>query len=293
MLKDKVLLYHKNCPDGYGSRYCFEKKYRDEMSYIPVSHGKPPPEGLDDKEIWIADFSYSRDILLDLKDRNKSITVIDHHKTAEANLKGLDFCHFDMAHCGSVLSWHYNNGINKEPPILLRYIEDQDLWKWNLPFAKEILSVVDSYDYSFRLWDDLSSRLADDEKFALILEEGSALLRQKSRNVIRIANNSHTLNILGKEVPAVCSPIYQSELAEAIAVQADADYGVTYYFDGTGYVFSIRGRETKDIDVSNIAVQFGGGGHRFASGFKVTTLQELSGGTTKPKRVRRVKTKDI
>ena len=293
MLKDKVLLYHKNCPDGYGSRYCFEKKYRDEMSYIPVSHGKPPPEGLDDKEIWIADFSYSRDILLNLKDRNKSITVIDHHKTAEANLKGLDFCHFDMSHCGAVLSWHYCNGINKPPPILLRYVEDQDLWKWNLPFAKEILSVVDSYDYSFRLWDDLSNRLADDDKFALILEEGSALLRQKNRNVIRIANNTHTLNILGKEVPAVCSPIYQSELAEHITVAADADYGVTYYFDGTGYVFSIRGRETKDIDVSNIAVQFGGGGHRFASGFKVTTLQELSGGTTKPKRVRRVKTKDI
>lgn len=252
------------------------------MSYIPVSHGKPPPDGLDDKEIWIADFSYSRDILLNLKDRNKSITVIDHHKTAEANLKGLDFCHFDMSHCGAVLSWHYNNGINKPPPILLRYIEDQDLWKWNLPFAKEILSVVDSYDYSFRLWDDLSNRLADDAKFALILEEGSALLRQKSRNVIRIANNAHTLNILGKDVPAVCSPIYQSELAEHITVAADADYGVTYYYDGTGYVFSIRGRETKDIDVSAIAVQFGGGGHRFASGFKVPTLQELSGDQSKP-----------
>jgi hypothetical protein len=140
-MKDKVLLYHKNCPDGYGSRWCFERKWGEEMTYIPVAHGFPPPEGLEDKDIWIADFSYSKEILLALKEKNRSITVIDHHKTAEDALKDLDFCHFDMSHCGSVLSWYYCNGLNKEPPLLLKYIEDQDLWKWQMPFAKEILSL--------------------------------------------------------------------------------------------------------------------------------------------------------
>lgn len=276
-MKDKILLYHKNCPDGYGSRWCFERKWGEEMTYIPVAHGSPPPEGLEDKDIWIADFSYSKETLLALKEKNRSITVIDHHKTAEDALKDLDFCHFDMSHCGSVLSWYYCNGLNKEPPLLLKYIEDQDLWKWQMPFAKEILAVIDSYDYSFRLWEELNTRLMDDQKFSEFLEEGAALLRQREKKIKEIFSKRHTLQVLGEEIPAVNSPLYQSELAERVAEETEARYGLAYYFDGTGYVFSIRCGKQKDFDVSKIAVQFGGGGHRAASGFKVTDLKDLNG----------------
>ncbi len=286
-MKDKVLLYHKNCPDGYGSRWCFERKWGDEMSYIPVAHGHLPPEGLEDKDIWIADFSYSREVLFSLKEKNKSLTVIDHHKTAQDALKDLDFCHFDMSHCGSVLSWYYCNGLNKEPPLLLKYIEDQDLWKWQMPFAKEILAVIDSYDYSFRLWEELNSRLSDDQKFAEFLEEGSALLRQREKKIKEIINKSHKLVVLGEEIPAINSPIYQSELAQRIAEAAGAKYGLAYYYDGEGYVFSIRCGVEKDFDVSAIAVKFGGGGHKAASGFKIRALEELNPNENNLKRSKR------
>lgn len=275
-MKDKILLYHKNCPDGYGSRWCFERKWGDEMSYIPVAHGAPPPEGLEDKDIWIADFSYPRDILLALKEKNRSITVIDHHKTAEDTLRDLDFCHFDMSHCGAILSWYYCNGLNKEPPLLLKYIEDQDLWKWQMPFAKEILAVIDSYDYSFRLWEELNYRLQDDQKFSEFLAEGSALLRQREKKIKEIYAKKHTLTVFGEEIPAVNSPLYQSELAARVAEEAGTKYGLAYYFDGEGYVFSIRCGKEKDFDVSAIAVKFGGGGHKAASGFKVKDLKELN-----------------
>ena len=82
---------------------------------------------------------------LALKEKNRSLTVIDHHLTAERALKDLSFCYFDMSHCGSVLSWHYCNGQDQEPPLLLKYIEDQDLWKWQMPSAKEIMAVITLY----------------------------------------------------------------------------------------------------------------------------------------------------
>jgi len=276
-MKEKVLLYHKNCRDGYGSRWCFERKWGEEMTYIPVSHGSPLPEGLEDKEIWIADFSYSRDILLDLKEKNRSLTVIDHHLTAEEALKDLSFCHFDMSHCGSVLSWHYCNGPDQEPPLLLKYIEDRDLWKWKMPFAKEIAAVINGSDYSLQLWNDLSDRLEDNQKFSEALAEGSIIIRQDQRKIKEIFSKRHILSILGGEAPAVNSPIYQSELAHMVAEDAGAKYGLAYYFDGTGYVFSIRVGKERDFDVSKIAVQFGGGGHKAASGFKVTDLKDLNG----------------
>ena len=70
MSKKNVLLYHANCPDGFGSAYSFWKKFGDDMEYIPVKHGQPPPEGLSGKNVYIADFAYKRDILLELNENH-------------------------------------------------------------------------------------------------------------------------------------------------------------------------------------------------------------------------------
>lgn len=126
-------------------------------------------------------FSFSREKLLEMQSNAKSITLLDHHKTAKEKLSDLDFCHFDLSHSGAILSWYYCNGINSEPPMLLKYIEDQDLWKWQMPFAKEVVAVIDSYDYDFSLWENLNNRLEDNDKFSHVLNEGSALLRQREK----------------------------------------------------------------------------------------------------------------
>jgi nanoRNase/pAp phosphatase (c-di-AMP/oligoRNAs hydrolase) len=117
----------------------------------------------------------------------------------------------------------------------------------------------------------------DDKKFSEFLEEGSALLRQREKKIKEIYAKKHTLQVLGEEIPAVNSPLYQSELAARVAEEAGSKYGLAYYFDGDGYVFSIRCGKEKDFDVSAIAVKFGGGGHKAASGFKVRDLKDLNG----------------
>jgi hypothetical protein len=71
--------------------------------------GKPPPDvtGLD---VAIVDFSYKRPVMIELARKAKSILVLDHHKTAEAELiepcPGIEV-HFDMNRSGAVMAWEY------------------------------------------------------------------------------------------------------------------------------------------------------------------------------------------
>lgn len=271
-MKDKILIYHKNCPDGYGSRWVFEKKYGEDMSYLPMSHGEVPPD-LSEKEVWIADFSFPRDLLLDIKSKAKSLTLIDHHLSAERNLKDLDFCHIDMSHCGSVLSWYYCNGINSSVPLLLQYIEDQDLWKWQMPFAKEIVAVIDSYDYSLRHWNEIQKRLEDSVGFSSLLNEGSALLRYRDKKISEIMAKKHKIK-LGDIILWSCnSSIYQSQICDILMEVSSEEISSCYYFDGSDYIFSLRSKKEVGPDVSLIAGRYGGGGHKNASGMKVKILE--------------------
>ena len=88
------------------------------------------------KNVIIVDFSYPRDVLIKMAEDADSIIVLDHHKTAEENLKGLDFCIFDMTRSGAVMAWEHFHG-KGNTPLLFQYIQDRDLWQWKLPQSKE------------------------------------------------------------------------------------------------------------------------------------------------------------
>src|SRR3970040_843082 len=69
--KSMKILYHANCYDGFGAAWSAWLKLEGldaprQHDYIPVLYGDPPPDGLDGQDIVIVDFSYPRDILLEL-----------------------------------------------------------------------------------------------------------------------------------------------------------------------------------------------------------------------------------
>ncbi len=275
MVDKKVLLYHAGCPDGFGAAWSFWKKFGDSMEYIPVSHGKEPPE-ISGRDVYIADFCYKKDVLLSIKEAAKSLIVLDHHKSAQKECGDLDFCHFDMAHSGAYLAWNYVFP-EQEAPLLVRYIEDRDLWKWELPHTEEILSAVDSFDRTFENWDLLNSYLdiENSSRWTRVKVMGEGILQYKKNLIKSIIKNSYEENILGDSVPVVNTPFFQSEIAAELALTSD--YAAAYYYDGTAYKFSLRSSK-EGSDVSLIASKFGGGGHKNASGFRVNCLSELKNG---------------
>src|SRR5207237_3014797 len=96
--------------------------------------------------------------------------------TAEADLRDLPVAHFDMERSGAVITWEHLH--QSPPPELLRYIQDRDLWRWELPHAREVLAALDSYAMDFQVWDGLEP--------AAMVAEGRAIERYVGQQLRRL-----------------------------------------------------------------------------------------------------------
>jgi oligoribonuclease NrnB/cAMP/cGMP phosphodiesterase (DHH superfamily) len=277
-----VLIYHGGCPDGFGAAYAFWKKYGDDIDYIPLSHKEAPFKGLDesvlrDREVWMVDIAFEREDAIRIKEIANKFQIIDHHVSAQKKLDDLEFCHFDMYHSGAVLGWNHCFP-NEEAPKLLRYIEDRDLWNWNLPYAQELLTAVDSYEKTFEIWDEINRKVEDPIEFSKLLAEGSAILRYNEVLMSRVKKGTYYAKIKGYRVPILNTPFFRSEILAELC--SGEFFSAGYHYDGENFIFSLRadGNNPDSIDVSEIAGMFpGGGGHRNASGFAIKSLADLSG----------------
>ena len=276
-MSNTIVIYHGGCPDGFGAAWSFWNKYKNSIEYYPASHGELPPD-VSGKDVFIVDFSYKREVLLQMKESANSIVLIDHHASAERESGDLDFCNFDMNHSGAYLAWDYLFGSENIPP-LISYIEDRDLWRWKLPNSNCILSAIDSYPKEFAKWSELNSMLSLDHTsedtnwgFKTLKAEGEAILRYKKNLLGSLLDNKFRANILGYDVPMVNAPFFQSELASELC--EGESFAAAYYFNGSSYRVSLRSKEEGE-DVSKVACEFGGGGHKCAAAFNINCINNF------------------
>lgn len=267
--KENVLLYHAKCPDGFGAAYSFWKTYGDNMDYYPITHGDPLPD-LTDKTVYMADIALSKEETVLLRSKAKNLQILDHHISRYDDLKDLSYYHFDNEHSGAILAWKYLNP-DKEPPLILKYIEARDIWKWDaFPNANNILCVLDSIGYSFEEWDSFSLQLEEDA--SAIERQGIAILRYCDNLMSMMIKDKYTISIKGYDVPIINISFFKSEILNKLCF--DQPFAAGYHYDGEVYRFSLRSKDD-GVDVSKIAAMFGGGGHRNAAGFIVRDLNEL------------------
>ena len=177
-------------------------------------------------------------------------------------------CHFDTGHSGAYLAWRRFHPDEPVPELIL-YVEDRDLWKWEMPDSREVSAAIDSRPYDFAAWDRLDTG-------ALALE-GAAILRYQKIQVGRIAAGAHMVRIAGHRVPAACSPVLASEVCEELLRRfPDAPFSAVYRCQDAGSgrterKWSLRGPGQKvqdqGINLAQLAEAFGGGGHPRAAGF--------------------------
>ena len=100
-----LCIFHKSCADGFGAALAV-KVYFDQLGkeceFLPAHYNDPVPD-VTGKNVIIVDFSYSREVLLKMEKQADTIVVLDHHVTAQKELEGLSFCHFDMNKSGPML----------------------------------------------------------------------------------------------------------------------------------------------------------------------------------------------
>ncbi|MCE7869439.1 DHH family phosphoesterase [bacterium CPR1] len=252
------VLYHAHCADGFGAAFAAWSVLGEQARYLPVRHGEPPPDLPAEAHVAILDFSYARATLIELQERCQSLLVLDHHKSAQADLADLPFARFDLEKSGARLSWEYFQPL-REMPELLAYVEDQDLWRFVLPESRAVSTALHGYPMDFAVWKQLS--------VAELVSEGRAILRYKQSLVERAASRARWTRVGGYDVPAVNSCLLQSEIGEELCqLYPEAPFAGVYYVNPKEQqAWSLR--SIGEFDVSAVATLFGGGGHRNAAGF--------------------------
>lgn len=140
-----ALVTHGDCQDGTGAAWClhwFRKEgglAEDDILYVPFHRGDDENRlitSLAGKNVAITDISFGSATIQKIKQICASFILLDHHASANTELCLEPNCYFNMNMSGATMMWDYM--FHSEPPLLIKYIEDRDLWNFELPNSKEI-----------------------------------------------------------------------------------------------------------------------------------------------------------
>jgi len=273
--KNILVLYHADCMDGYAAAWALWKVFANTARYLPVRHQTPMPEFADGTELYIVDFCYPAEVLVSAAQTASKIVVLDHHISAQKEFEAYQTAlpdnlevNFIQQHSGCMIAWQYFHA-NTEAPQLLQHIEDHDIWRHQLPKTEEICKAL-----YLRLPVHFSA--FEKIKLATLQREGALLLKQQKLNVNRLLKARHTVKLNSIKGLAVNAPgMFASDLGHELA-EKSGTFGLTYFFHGKDQRFECSLRSIGDFDVSKLAVQFGGGGHKNAAGFRIDQATFLS-----------------
>jgi|SRR3989338_9308422 len=272
--KNIVVLYHNDCTDGFSSAWVAWKKLGDKADYIGINPGTAPIDGLKNKEIYMLDLIYPTQYLNKLIIDNKKFIAIDHHFSNQRSFGLIKDGLFEIKHSGAVLAWNYFYPKIKVPK-LLTHVEDMDLWKFKIPGSKEMIAYLDTVDFDFKKWDEVIEATEDKSKYQEYLDKGSVILKYQDQLIESIiTNHAVMVNFLGYKTYAVNSPVFNSQIANALYNKLPP-MGIVWAQEADGSIHvSLRSDDT--VDVSKLASKFkGGGGHKKSAGFCVEDCSKL------------------
>ncbi|MGE4259197.1 MAG: phosphohydrolase [Candidatus Babeliales bacterium] len=308
IMKNPLVIYHSNCADGFSAAWVFhnvQERAEVTFDFHAGVYNKAPPD-VKNRIVYLVDFSYKREVVKQMCEDAVEVILIDHHKTAIGDLDPLtdersaefvpNFSRYvDIERSGAMLAWDYwhNTKFGDDgevdtyyipgdhdyhaPPLLLDHIQDRDLWKFKLSGTREINANVFSHEYTFENWDQLMSSTGAD--LLKMTVAGAAIERKHHKDIKELLNVcTRYLDIGGFTVPVASLPY---TLASDAAGQLASEYkngslfAACYYDTANDRVFSLRSGQG-GIDVALVAEQYGGGGHKHASGFKVPRSHPLA-----------------
>lgn len=260
------VVYHLDA-DGFGAAFAAWKSLGNvDVEYMRANYGDVIPEMDPSTSIFILDMSFPRQILLKMRETYASVMVLDHHETAKKDLEGLDFVKFDMTKSGAVIAWeHFNPG--KPLPEILAYVQDRDLWKFNLPHSKEVNAAIQSRPTNFEDWDEMATKGASG--IEELRTEGEAILRSQKMMVEIVCKEAYTHYVPGGFIiPMVNASFLWSEIVNRLLeMYPDAPFAASWYMRKDHKVCVQLRARPDTFDVGAYARNYGGGGRNDTAGF--------------------------
>ena len=271
------VIYHGDCIDGYTSAFCcyyYNKinRTKKKITYIAGMYQRPPPM-ISGKNVLICDFSYKNKVLKDMiKDANKLI-ILDHHQSAERDLRDIDNKHkiFNIKHSGAYITWAYFFG-EKDIPMMIKYVQDNDIFKKEFTATKPFTSFIFNIPKTF---DNYEKFLDEDYINKTVIPIGEGMVKQNDSYILDGAKKASVQFLLIDNklyfVASVNTSILKSEIGNQLFnLYENINFAMCYSKNSyTGETFISLRSFDKATDVEEIASKFGGGGHRNAAGLSV------------------------
>ncbi len=203
-----TVLYHADCPDGFGAAYAAWLRFGAGACYLALHHGQPwKMAEIAGHDVFVLDFSFPPEVLEAMARIASSVIQIDHHLSArkpwaDRLTQGDDGLAtyrdpalpltvvFNLDKSGVHLAWEHFHA--PQPlPLVLGHIEDLDLWRFALPGTRIVARALRLLPYDFAAWDELvrGATDADAPRYKALLAEGEAIERFFQTEVDRLAHS--------------------------------------------------------------------------------------------------------
>lgn len=279
-----LVIWHADCLDGFTSAWVVHKWCEGRPAeFFPGIYNKAPPD-VTNRDVIMVDFSYKRDVLAEMALKCRSMLILDHHKTAQADLKewivagpatppmeGEVKAYFDMSRSGAGMCWDFF--FNDPMPELVKHVQDRDLWHFNFDETRAVCANLYSQPFDFGVWTSFSEMLETPGSKLRIVAEGLSIMRNSEKERVQLIENGlRIMKIGGLLMPTLNAPwFHASEIGNSVANAPNNPIHCCAVYSDNKFgrrVFSLRSINTGP-DVSAIAARYGGGGHRNAAGFSM------------------------
>lgn len=281
-----ICFYHSKDLDGYCSGAIVKKMF-PECEMIGYDYGQPFPFDKCKNEVVImVDVSLSMRDMWILSDIC-SLTWIDHHFSAIKDYH--EFCNIRTPHMITVLqdgisacegAWNYF--FEGEPmPTSVQLLGEYDTWRnkdqvrWRtkvLPFQFGMRLICNTAESFPQI---LLTKSADANiRGSHVLNDGHTVLKYQEQSNAIACKAAFEGIFSGYRVIALNIAGANSQAFDSVYDPTRHDIMMPFFFDGKMWKVSMYATKD-DIDVSTIAKNHGGGGHKHAAGFRVNKLKDV------------------
>ena len=295
-------IFHHIDADGYCAAYCAYKLSGEQKDaeFFPINYGVEFPfESIQaGEEVIIVDYSIEPEEMDKLLDITTKVTWIDHHKTAIAKYDGYDKTISGIRYngiAGCMLTYCYFSFISMLPELQGDLSEQYEMWSVFISTAPKFIKLVADYDvWTFEygdttrqfhealelmcmhpvhgIWTALDSfdEKMNQDMLNKMLVKGIDCIKYRENFAKKYCESKgFECNFDGYK--AYCLNMAMVSSNDFNSVEGEYDLYIGFSFNGESWTYSIRSNKDS-VDCSEIASNYGGGGHKGAAGFRSKEL---------------------
>lgn len=295
-----VILHHSDMDGAFAgaSVFRFAPKIQEALNFpspkivaMPVNYNAYKDEEIlalvgDDCDVFVVDFCFPMELSRKIAEKAGFFVTLDHHKSSALEMGEEPWAIFDMSASGARMAWEYFMTKNEEVviPLAITLADNRDLWKKTdgREDAFHEVGMLVRNDIYKREWDKMFRNEMylkalqpfldnDKETVRQIHNWGTPVVAKRDSNIAYICNDDSVMETTLAGHPAVLINygVDQSDALEYLYKQDKYKDKIcaTFSFKHGHLNFSLRKNAELDIDLSEVAKAYGGGGHAAAAGF--------------------------